>query len=163
RRLVLKVLRRGSWILVLAYVFRLEQFLVWFPASEWSGVFRVDTLNCIAICTIVVGLFSVAFPSRPSSIIGLAVTTAVFVFITPWAYAVRGLPAFLLSYFNGANHPYYFSFFPWASFTLAGTTFGYLLLEARQRIGEAEFFKRVAVAGVCAYALGRAMSLTAVF
>src|SRR5207244_7400125 len=92
-----------------------------------------------------------------------ALTTAVFVFITPWAYAVRGLPAFLLSYLNGANHPSYFSFFPWASFTLAGTTFGYLLLEAKQRIGDAEFFKRAAVAGVCAYAPGRGMSLTAAF
>ena len=163
RDLVLKVLRRGSWLLFLAYVFRLEQFVVWYPASEWSGVFRVDTLNCIAICTIVIGLLSVAFTSRRSSIIGMAVTTTVFVFITPWAYAVRGLPAFLLSYLNGANHPYYFSFFPWASFTLAGTTFGYLLLEAKQRIGEAEFFKRAAVTGVCAYALGRAMSLTAAF
>src|SRR5215468_3789695 len=68
RDLALKVLRRGSWILFLAYAFRLEQFLVWYPASEWNGLFRVDTLNCIAICTIVVGLLSVAFKSRQSNI-----------------------------------------------------------------------------------------------
>jgi len=32
RELAIKVVRRGSWILFLAYVFRLEQFLIWNPA-----------------------------------------------------------------------------------------------------------------------------------
>src|SRR6266700_3143203 len=35
--LTLKVVRRGGWILFLAYVFRLEQFLMWYPASDWNG------------------------------------------------------------------------------------------------------------------------------
>ena len=46
RELAMKVLRRGGWILFLAYAFRLEQFLVWYPASQWSDLWRVDTLNC---------------------------------------------------------------------------------------------------------------------
>src|SRR5262245_38509136 len=31
--LVMKIVRRASWILLLAYVFRIEQFLTWYPAS----------------------------------------------------------------------------------------------------------------------------------
>src|ERR1700756_2107173 len=34
--LALKVVRRGGWILLLAYAFRIEQFLMWYPASQWS-------------------------------------------------------------------------------------------------------------------------------
>src|SRR5262245_41392271 len=32
--LATKVVRRGGWILLLAYVFRLEQFLIWYPSSQ---------------------------------------------------------------------------------------------------------------------------------
>src|SRR5262245_24248367 len=56
RDLATKVLRRGSWILLLAYAFRIEQFLIWYPASQWVDLFRVDTLNCIAVCTLIIGL-----------------------------------------------------------------------------------------------------------
>ena len=158
-----KVVRRGGSLLLLAYVFRLEQFLVWYPASEWNGVFRIDTLNCIAICTMVVGLLSVGFKSRRANIVAMAAATVAFVLVTPWVYPFRGMPAFVLSYVNGNDHPSYFSLFPWAAFTLAGITFGYMLLEAKQRAGEPELFKRVAVTGVCAYAIGRTMSLTPIF
>jgi fucose 4-O-acetylase-like acetyltransferase len=78
-------------------------------------------------------------------------------------YQLKGLPGFVLSYVNGNGHPSYFSFFPWAGFTLAGITFGYILVDAKERIGEAEFFKRVAVFAICAYAAGSAMSLTSRF
>jgi uncharacterized membrane protein len=163
RELATKVVRRGGWILLLAYVFRLEQFLIWYPSSQWSDIFKIDTLNCIAISTLIVGLLSVAFKSRQTNIAAMGAATGAFVFFTPWIYPFKGLPAFVLSYMNGNDHPSYFSFFPWAAFTLAGITFGYVLLEAKDRIGEPEFFKRVAVAGITAYAVGAAMSLTRIF
>jgi uncharacterized membrane protein len=163
RDLAAKVLRRGSWILLLAYAFRVEQFLVWYPASQWSDILKVDTLNCIAVCTLVIGLTSVAFESRRMNIAAMGALTAAFVFLTPWIYPLTGLPDFLQTYVNGNQHGWYFSFFPWAAFTLAGITFGYLLLEGKERMGEPEFFKRVAVGGVFIYAVGAAMSLSSVF
>jgi uncharacterized membrane protein len=163
RDLVRKVLRRGGWMLFLAYVFRIEQFLVWYPASDWSGVFRVDTLNCIAVCTLLVGLISVGFKSRRANIMAMAIATSGFVVATPLIYPLKGLPAIVLSYVNGNQHASYFSLFPWAAFCLAGITFGYILVEAKEGIGEPEFFKRVAVFAICAYAVGRAMSLTSMF
>jgi len=161
--LALKVLRRGGWLLLLAYVFRVEQFLVWYPASQWRNIFKVDTLNCIAICTLIVGLLAVALKSRRLNTVVMAVVTVAFVFLTPWVYPVKGLPEFVLSYLNGNNHPSYFSFFPWAAFTFAGITFGYMLLTGKTKLGEPEFFKRVAVTGICVYAAGAAMSLTRIF
>ena len=163
RDLIRRVVRRGGWILFLAYVFRLEQFVIWYPASDWSGVFRVDTLNCIAISTMVVGLLSVGFKSRRANIVAMGIATAGLVVATPLIYPLKSLPGFVLSYVNGNDHPSYFSFFPWAAFTLAGITFGYVLIEAKQRMGEQEFFKRVAVFAICAYAAGRAMSLSSIF
>jgi uncharacterized membrane protein len=163
QELVMKIIRRAGWILLLAYVFRIEQFLVWYPASQWSDLFKVDTLNCIAICTLFVGLLSVIFKSRWTNVAVVFSVTGAFVFLTPWIYPLKGLPEFILSYVNGNNHPSYFSFVPWAAFTFAGMGFGYLLLEAKSTIGEPEFFKRVAVSGIFIYAVGAAMSLTPIF
>ncbi|PYS00134.1 MAG: hypothetical protein DMG12_18675 [Acidobacteria bacterium] len=96
------VVRRGGGILLLAYAFRLEQFLVWYPASDWGDVFRVDTLNCIAVSTVFIGLLSIAFKTRRGNVTAMGLATAAFVFVTPWVYPLRAnLPAFLLSYLNG--------------------------------------------------------------
>jgi len=157
------VLRRSAWILFLAYAFRIEQYLVWYPFSDWRGIFKVDTLNCIAICTLVIGLVSILFKSRRTNIAAMGTATGAFVFLIPLIYPLEGLPRFVLSYVNGAGNPSYFSFFPWAAFTLAGITLGYVLLEAKERMEEREFFKHIAVAGICAYAVGYGMSLTPVF
>ena len=160
-----KVVRRGCWILLLAYAFRLEQYLMWYPASKGSDAFRVDTLNCIAMCTLVVGFLSIIFRTRWATVVAMGLTTAVVVFTTPWIYPLRSerVPSFILSYLNGNGHSWYFSVIPWSAFTFAGITFGYLLIEAKKRTGEQEFFKGVAVAGVGAYAAGTTMSFFPIF
>jgi uncharacterized membrane protein len=163
RELVARVLRRGGWILFLAYAFRLEQFLVWYPASEWSGLLKVDTLNCIAACTTMIGLSSAVFSSRKANIAAMSALSLAFVIVTPLVFQLRGSSSLIMSYVNGNDHPAYFSFFPWGAFTFVGIAFGYFLLEAKEQIGEPEFFKRVAVAGVLIYAVGAAMSLTRIF
>ena len=163
RDLARKVVRRSGGLLILAYVFRLEQFLMWYPASDWAGVFRVDTLNCIAVCMMLVGLVLVGFKSCRANIAAMGTVTVGFVLATPLIYPLKGLPAFIQAYVNGDDHSYYFSVFPWAAFALAGITFGYILLEGRQRMGEPEFFRHIAVFAICAYAVGRAMSLTSKF
>ena len=158
--LIQRVVRRGAWILFLAYAFRIEQFLVWYPASDWSGVFRVDTLNCIAACTLVIGLLSAAFPTRRTNITAMGMLAAVVVFTTPWIYPLRPpISSFLLSYLNGNGQSYYFSIFPWVAFAFAGITFGYALLAARESGKEGYFFDCIGVAGVWAYAAGETMNL----
>ncbi|MBI4472490.1 MAG: DUF1624 domain-containing protein [Acidobacteria bacterium] len=164
RQLAEKVIRRGAWILLLAYAFRLEQFLVWYPDSRWTDIFRVDTLNCIAVCTLIVGLISVLFKTRRTNAIVLGLATALVVVVTPWVYPLRpGLPDHVLGYLNGNGHPWFFSVFPWIAFALAGITFGYLLLESRERMGESQFFRNISVAGILSFAAGSGMSLTPAF
>ena len=161
--LVTKVVRRSAWILLLAYAFRIEQYLVWYPSSNWNDVFRVDTLNCIAVCTLIIGLLSIAMKTR-ANIALMGSVTAAAVIATPWIYPLRpGIPDFALAYLNGNGHPSFFSIFPWIAFTLAGITFGYLLLHAGERQAEKEFFKHAAIAGICFFAIGRTMSLTTAF
>jgi uncharacterized membrane protein len=158
--LVQRVARRGLWFLFLAYAFRIEQFLVWYPASEWNGIFRVDTLNCIAACTLVIGFLSAAVATRRGNIAAMGALAALVVFTTPWIYPLRpSISPFLLSYLNGNGRSYYFSVFPWVAFALTGITFGYILIAARERKREAHFFDCVGVAGVWAYAAGVTLNL----
>jgi uncharacterized membrane protein len=158
-----KVVKRGSWILLLAYIFRFEQFLVWYPHSQWRDLLKVDTLNCIGISTLIVGLLSAPIKTRRANIIVMSAVTSAFVLLTPWLYPIKRLPPFILSYVNGDAHPSYFSMFPWAAFAFAGIAFGYILIDGRERMGEREFFTRVAVGGICMYAAGAAMSMTDIF
>jgi hypothetical protein len=158
-QLALRVLRRGAWILVLAYAFRIEQFLMWYPGSQWKDILRIDTLNCIGACILLIGLTSTVIQTRRANIIAMGLVTATLVFVTPWVYPLRGsVPGVVLSYINGNGNPSYFSIFPWAAFTSAGITFGYMLLAGRERIGEPDFFNCVAVAGVGSFAIGSVMN-----
>jgi hypothetical protein len=162
--IVSKVLRRGAWILVLAYAFRLEQFLTWYPYSRLHDVLRVDTLNCIAACSIVIGLFCVPFKARRTNMIAAGLAAATVIFITPFVYPVRpAVSPLLLAYLNGNGNPAYFSLFPWMIFAFTGLFFGYALLEARDAGREPTFFSGVAVVAICAYAIGWFMSYTSIF
>jgi uncharacterized membrane protein len=163
-QLTARVLRRSGWILLLAYAFRVEQFLMWYPGSRWVDVFKVDTLNCIGVCILLVGLASFALKSRRVNIAAMGAITAILVIITPWVYPLRpNISALLLSYLNGNGNPAAFSIFPWAPFSFAGITFGYMLLEAREKFSEARFFDSIAVAGVGAYTIGTVMNFFPIF
>jgi uncharacterized membrane protein len=162
--LLQKVLRRGGWILFLAYAFRVEQFLVWYPFSNWRDIFRVDTLNCIAACSLAIGLFSLLFKRRRANMVAAGLAAAVTIFATPLVYPIRGgLPPFVLAYLNGNGESAFFSLFPWMTFAFAGTAFGFALLDARDAGKEPRFFLGTGLAGVTAYAIGSAMSYTTLF
>ncbi len=163
-QLARRVVRRSAWILLLAYAFRIEQFLMWYPASQWTDLFRVDTLNCIAVCILLIGLVSTALKTRRRNIAVMGIAMAALVFLTPLVYPLRpNLSDVVLSYVNGNGNSAAFSIFPWAAFAFAGMCFGYMLLEGRDRVGEEQFFNGVAVAGVNAYAIGNAMTLFPMF
>ncbi len=162
--MVRRVCKRGLWILMLAYAYRIEQYWIWRPASNWSGIFRVDTLNCIAVSSLLVGLLSIGFKTRRQNIIAMGTLAGVAVFITPWVYPIHsGLPGPVLDYLNGNGHSYYFSLFPWMSFALTGITFGYAVLEARTRNVEDRFFSWIVGGGILACAIGMAMPFFKIF
>src|SRR5438477_5624537 len=101
-QLAMRVARRSAWILLLAYAFRIEQFLMWYPASQWRDVFRVDTLNCIAVCILLIGLMSTALKTRRRNVVVMGAVTAMVVIVTPWVYLSRpNVSDIFLAYLNG--------------------------------------------------------------
>jgi uncharacterized membrane protein len=151
-----KVLRRGGWILFLAYAFRVEQVVVWFPHSDWPQILKVDILNCLALSSLAVGLCAAFGPrDRRRSAAMMAIVGGIIVCVTPWMFLIRDArPAALIEYLNGGQHPNYFMFFSWGAFAFIGAVTGYLLIDARSRDREQSFIRLVGVAGVIAYALG---------
>ncbi len=153
-----KVLRRGAWILFLAYAFRIEQLVVWYPYTDWSQIHKVDILNCIALSSLAVGLCSAPIRNRRRNAWTMGAIVAAIVVVTPWVFQMHdGLPALMLEYINGFNgiaHPNYFMFFSWAAFTFAGSALGYLLIDARARGTEEQFILRSAACGIVLFWMG---------
>jgi uncharacterized membrane protein len=153
------VFRRSGWILLLAYVFRLQQFFVWYPNSEWSGLLKVDTLNCIGACMGLLGLACLPFRTRRATAIFAGIAAGLIVFLTPFIYPLRVGGSWLLqSYFNGAGHSEFFSVIPWIGFCLVGMAFGWMMLEARSRGFEHRFFLTIACIGIAVYTAGAILS-----
>src|SRR2546430_5023911 len=46
---VLSALRRARYLLVIAFLFRLQLWVFSLPGSPWAGVLKVDILNCMAL------------------------------------------------------------------------------------------------------------------
>jgi uncharacterized membrane protein len=157
-----RVMKRGAWILLIAYAYRLEQYWIWRPASRWNDVLRVDTLNCIAAASLIVGVLSLAFKTRKQNAVGMSLLAAAVVIVTPWIHPLR-FPGIIGDYLNGSGHSYYFSLFPWISFTLVGIAFGYGVLEARARNLEDRFFSWVVGTGILACAIGMTLPFFKVF
>jgi hypothetical protein len=150
-----KVLRRGGWILVLAFAFRVEQAAEWFPYTDWKQVLKVDILNCLALSSFAVGLCSARIRSRRWNAVLMAAVAAVIVIVTPWIFLIRdGVAPALVAYLNGGGHANYFMFFSWGAFAFAGAAAGFLLIDARAQGSEERFMRAVGMAGVCAYAVG---------
>src|SRR5207247_10344871 len=124
------ILFRSAWLLLLAYGFRLQRFRSWYPDSRWSDVFKVDTLNCIAICMALLGLASLPFRGRRANARFMAAGAAFVVFLTPIIYPVRTDASWVFqSYLKSGGHPEYFSVIPWIAFCIAGMVFGLIILD----------------------------------
>jgi len=153
------IIRRSLWILVAAYVFRLQQFLFWYPHSRWTDISKVDTLNLIGASMLLLGLASLVFSGRRLNAALALTAAALVVFLTPFIYTLRvGAPVVLQSYLNGGGRPDYFGLIPWIGFPLCGLAFGHSLVDARRRQAESRFFAAVAIIGLLAASAGVIMS-----
>jgi uncharacterized membrane protein len=150
-QLIKRALRRGAWILLLAYAFRIEQVVTWYPYANWADIWKVDILNCIAVSSLLAGVCAAFVES--AAVMSLA--AAAIVLTTPIVASVNsGLPAILLAYLNGNGRGDYFTIFPWAGYTFAGAAAGYALLTARKQEREYAFMLRCAGIGALLYLLG---------
>ena len=118
--------KRGLEILGLAYLFRLQEYLLG-GAYDWHDLFRVDILNCIGLSMIVGAVISA--PIRGRRTIGITLVAALIcVALGPIVgphHFPGWLPRPLTSYLGGEQPMSWFPLFPWLAWPLLGVLIGH--------------------------------------
>jgi uncharacterized membrane protein len=140
--------RRGAWIFLLAFVFRLQSFVLGggqFPQS----LLKVDILNVMGVSMLAasIGLAGAAtLKARTWLFTGLTVLIAMLTPVIRDSSLVGALPDPLEAYFRPLTGLTTFTLFPWAGFLTAGCIVGAWLDDPIAADGRLNL--RVAVAGV---------------
>jgi uncharacterized membrane protein len=123
------VIVRGLTIFALAFLFRLQAFVV-SPGGPWIGLLRVDILNVIGLSMVAAGALLLVLQSRGRAALGCAVAASVISLITPAvreAGWVDTLPQVVQWYLRPAGEHTTFTLLPWAGFLFAGAAWAGLL------------------------------------
>jgi uncharacterized membrane protein len=149
------VCRRGVEIFILAFLFRLQAFVI-SPGSHPITLFRVDILNimgpAIALCAIVWG----AVRSRRAQIVAFAAVAAAIAMLTPPlrdAAFVDRLPTWFQWYIRPAGEHTTFTAFPWIGFVFAGGACG-VMVAAAAEWGSVRVHWVLALSGAALVAIG---------
>jgi len=150
------VARRGLEIFILAFLFRLQAFIV-SPGSYPVTLFRVDILNVMGPAIVAAGLvwgLSRRVPILVAAYAGLALACAM---VTPLARTWGGvdrLPLWLQWYVRPAGDYTTFTMFPWAGFVFAGAAYGVVIASAKDERTERLAHAVLAAGGAAVVALG---------
>jgi uncharacterized membrane protein len=150
------VCRRGLQIFVLAFLFRLQAFVV-SPGGHPITLFRVDILNIMGPAIVVAGLLWGTLSSQTALTLLYASAALAIAMITPLvrtAAFVDQLPIWIAWYVRPAGEYTTFTAFPWTGFVFAGAACGVLLVVARQHGGEARFVGALGLSGLVLLLLG---------
>jgi uncharacterized membrane protein len=124
--------KRGLQIVVLAYLFRLQEYTLAGFGGNWPDLFRIDILNCIG-ASMIVGAFIAAPRGGRPQIAAALLAAAVFVGLGPIvgpAHFPDALPKPLTSYIGGQRPMSWFGLFPWAAWPLVGVAVGHVWVRA---------------------------------
>jgi uncharacterized membrane protein len=125
-----RAVRRALWLLGVAYVFRIAEFVLggaFLVPGGWEGILKVDVLNVIAVSLLVSALFTSA---RPRTHLALAILVAAAVAFLAPVYAGWPRPeSRVLDYLYSEWPRGIFHLLPWAAFALAGSALGRLALD----------------------------------
>ncbi len=136
------IARRGLEIFVLAFLFRLQAFII-SPGSYPVTLFRVDILNVMGPAIVASGVvWGLASRRRASDKLvaayaGLACACAMVTPIVRTSTVVDVLPTWVQWYVRPAGDYTTFTLFPWAGFVFAGAGCGVLLENARDGLAGA--------------------------
>ncbi|MDP9264323.1 MAG: DUF1624 domain-containing protein [Acidobacteriota bacterium] len=156
---------RGLEIWGLGLAFRLQAFLISFPWSLWSDLFRVDILNILGVAMILMaGVARLSAGGRGADPVrarrltlyaaiaaALAITLLTPPLWTTWRPRFLAWP--LESYINGVHvydqpQAWLFPIFPWVAFAFAGMATGLALLSDWARRHEAAALALFGAGGV---------------
>ncbi len=118
-------LRRAGYLFALALAFRVQLWIFGYPQTDFSGLFRVDILNCMGLAIVVLSpmaLFTTMERIRLCAILGVAIAGA-----SPLISALdlNAVHPYVRAYFVPSTE--FFSFFPWAAFLAFGVSAGSIL------------------------------------
>lgn len=150
------VCRRGLEIFILAFLFRLQAFIV-SPGSYLVMLFRVDILNIMGPAIVAAGLLWALSGRRPVLIAIYAVAATAVAMVTPIIRAtplVDRLPLWVQWYARPSGDYTAFTMFPWAGFVFAGAASGVLLSTVRDARAEHRAHAASAAVGLGLVALG---------
>jgi len=123
---------RALWLLGVAYLFRLAEYLLggaWRVPGGWESILKVDVLNVIAVSLLLSGLLTVGFSRGVHLALAVGAAAAVAL-LSPVVAGWQHAPSRVLDYLYGDWPRAGFSLFPWAAFALAGSAVGRLALRA---------------------------------
>ena len=147
------ICRRGLEIFVLAFLFRLQGFIV-SPGNPLIALFRVDILNVMGVSIVAAALVWALVESRWAGVAVSSIIAAAIAMATPivrTAAWVGELPVWIQWYVRPAGEYTVFTLFPWSGFVLAGAACGILMVGTERT---ARLQAALAVTGAGLLALG---------
>ena len=150
------VVRRGLEIFVLAFLFRVQGFLVT-PGGPLVMIFRVDVLNVMGPAIVAAALLWGAARSaaaRAALFGAAAVAIAMASPIVRASHLVDRLPIWFQWYLRPAGDQTTFTLMPWAAFVFAGAACGALLADAHSAGTARRVHGMLAAAGAALVAIG---------
>ena len=123
------ICRRGLEIFILAFLFRLQAFIL-SPGGDVLTVFRVDILNIMGPALVVAGLLWGISATAGGVVWSCAAATLIIGMLTPVVRTttlIDPLPVWIQWYLRPAGQQTTFVAFPWAGFVFAGAASGALL------------------------------------
>jgi len=119
---VLSALTRARYLLIIAFLFRLQLWVFSLPSNPPSVMLKVDILNCMALAGAalsVMAIFRTTERARLCAVLGLAIAAASpLISQLDWSR----VPPLVKNYI--APDYLFFSFFPWAAFFVFGLSAG---------------------------------------
>jgi uncharacterized membrane protein len=125
--MVRTAVKRGFQIVLLAYLFRLQEYALGGWGDNWRDLYRIDILNCIGASMVAAGLIAAPRKGRPA-LLATLLAAAVFLGFGPIvgpAHFPDFLPKPLTSYIGGQRPMAWFPLFPWAAWVLVGVAIGH--------------------------------------
>jgi uncharacterized membrane protein len=144
------IVRRGLEIFILAFLFRIQAFIV-SPGNHPVALFRVDILNVMGPAIAVAGLLWAVTAAASWRVTAFALVATAFTMLTPivrTAAFVDRLPVWVQWNIRPAGELTVFTLFPWAGFVFAGGAVGVVLGAARNERVERRAHVALALIGV---------------
>jgi uncharacterized membrane protein len=150
------VVRRGAEIFILAFLFRIQAFII-SPGSSPITLFRVDILNVMGPAMAVAGLIWAIGRNRQGAAVACGLMAVALAMLTPvvrQAEWVNVLPLWTQWYLRPFGDHTTFTLLPWAGFVFAGAAYGSLLAHAQDSHGERLMVMGLSLTGAAVLVLG---------